>query len=73
MRLRYLYLTLIFSFLLGTHEGFVTLWKIPQKEPAVVFPYRVSSLPAVDRQHLQKGISVKTKEELMILLEDYLS
>ena len=73
MRLRYWYLTLFFTFLLGSRDGFIALWKIPGAGPAYVFPYSVSSLPPADRQKLEKGIKVETTQELMTLLEDYLS
>jgi hypothetical protein len=73
MGLRYVYLTLILTVLLGCHEGFIALWKHPQQEPAVIFPYRITSLPPADREQLLRGIQVETKDELMGLLEDYLS
>ena len=73
MRLRYWYLALFFTFLLGCRDGFIALWKIPEPDPVCVFPYRVSSLPPQDRERLQKGIRVETTEELEQLLEDYLS
>ena len=73
MRLRYGYLTLIFTFLLGCHEGFVALWKPPAEEPAAVFPYAVTSLPQADQQRLKKGIEIPNSDALMALLEDYLS
>ena len=73
MRLRYGYLTLIFTFLLGCHEGFVALWKLPAEEPAAVFPYAVTSLPQADQQRLKKGIEIPNSDALMALLEDYLS
>ena len=73
MRLRYGYLALIFTFLLGCHEGFVALWKIPDPEPVYVFPYSITSLPPGDRDKLEQGIPVRTRQELSRLLEDYLS
>lgn len=68
-----IYLTLIFAFILGSHEGFVALWRSPGGEPDQVFPYSVSSLPRADQQRLEKGIVIESREELMRLLEDYLS
>ncbi len=73
MNLRYAYLALIFTFLLGCRDGFVALWKIPEEEPVYVFPYSITSLPPADRQKLETGIKVETNQELMELLEDYLS
>lgn len=68
-----IYLTLVLSFLIGTHEGFIALWTDPAGEPAVVFPYSAASLPPADRKALEKGIPVDTPEQLNRLLEDYLS
>lgn len=68
-----IYLTLIFTFLLGTHEGFVALWRDDAPIPAEVFPYRAESLPPADQQALKRGIRIRSEEELDRLLEDYLS
>lgn len=68
-----IYLTLIFTFLLGTHEGFVALWRDNVPIPVEVFPYRTESLPPADQQALKKGIRIRSEEELDRLLEDYLS
>ena len=68
-----IYLALFFTFLLGSHEGFVALWIPPADDPVRVFPYHVSSLPAEDQQRLREGISIESEAELMALLEDYLS
>lgn len=73
MKLRYCYLALIFTFLLGCKDGFIALWKIPQDQPAYIFPYSIASLPPEDRARLHKGIRLESREELMKLLEDYLS
>lgn len=73
MRHGYWYLTLFFAFLLGTHDGFVALWISPGAAPDRIFPYSVSSLPPEDQIRLEKGIQINTKEELLALLEDYLS
>ena len=67
------YLALIFTFLLGIHEGFIALWRSGEDAPAAVFPYRAESLPNADRQALEKGISVGSVDALHRLLEDYLS
>ena len=70
---QYLYLTLFFAFLLGSHNGFVALWKDSDPEPLQVFPYQVTSLPVEDQKLLEKGIRIESTGELMRLLEDYLS
>ncbi len=69
----HIYLSLIFTFLLGIHEGNVALWLEPAREPAVVFPYRATLLPERDRTALEKGIRIENKADLQQLLEDYLS
>lgn len=68
-----IYLALIFTFLLGTHEGFIALWHGGAEEPSAVFPYRTESLPPADQLALENGIRVPTEEELSRLLEDFLS
>ena len=67
------YLALFFTFLLGSHEGFVALWIQPDPQPVKVFPYRVASLPPADQENLRKGIVIESEKELSCLLEDYLS
>ncbi len=73
MRIRQIYLALIFTFLIGVHDGFIALWTPPEKAPAVVFPYAVTSLPPQDQQRVKEGIHIENEEELRLLLEDYLS
>ena len=67
------YLTLIFTFLLGSRDGFIALWNSCDPEPDQVFPYSIASLPPADRAKLEKGIRIHSREELNRLLEDYLS
>lgn len=73
MRRSCLYLALVWAFLLGSRDGFLTLWIPPNSEPAVTFPCRISSLPPADQKLLEEGIRVESKEELMALLEDFVS
>ena len=73
MRRMYLYLSLFWVFLLGTQDGFLALWIPPEQEPAYLIPCRVESLPPADQKLLKDGIRVETKEELMRLLEDFIS
>lgn len=72
-KLRYLYFTLVFGFLLGISDGYIALWKDGSADPVRVFPYRAENLPISDQQALEKGIYLESKEELLHLLEDYLS
>ena len=67
MRLRYGYLTLIFTFLLGCHEGFVALWKPPAEEPAAVFPYAVTSLPQADHRNTKQRCADGSSGRLPVL------
>ena len=68
-----IYLTLIFTFLIGTHKGFLALWTQPGGEPQYIFPYSISSLPPEDQKRLETGIRLNDQEALIRLLEDYLS
>ena len=70
---RQLYLALFFLFLLGSQNGFLALWKEPHPDPVRIFPYKTASLPREDQELLEKGIRIKTRDELIQLLEDYLS
>lgn len=67
------YLTLIFLFILGNHNGYIALWKTTDPQPVQIFPYSVSTLPPADQQALEKGIPIASIEQLHRLLEDYLS
>ena len=68
-----LYLTLLLGFLLGISDGYITLWKDGNADPLQVFPYRAENLPIADQKVLGKGIYLESKQELVQLLEDYLS
>ena len=68
-----IYLALFLTFLLGDYGGFIALWIPPDPEPVKVFPYSLSSLPARDQQRLKEGIRLESREQLLSLLEDYLS
>ncbi len=69
----YGYLALIFTFLLGSYNGYVALWKDGAAQPVQVFPYSVQSLPPADQVRLAKGIPITSYEQLQMLLQDYLS
>jgi hypothetical protein len=70
---QHIYLALIMAFLLGSHNGFIALWKDSGPEPIKIFPYRVTSLPTEDQKRLENGIRIESAGELMHLLQDYLS
>ena len=64
---------LLFGFLLGVHDGRIALWKDEQPEPVKIFPYHARMLPAADRRALEEGIRFDSAEDLVRLLDDYLS
>lgn len=64
---------LLVGYTLGVWKGYVALWKESGSAPVRVFPYSVDSLPPADRQALAQGIHAESKNQLLQLLEDYLS
>ena len=62
-----------FGFLLGIYEGRIALWKDENPEPIKVFPYHARMLPASDRRALEEGIRFNSAEDLVRLINDYLS
>ena len=73
MKLRHTVPVLLFLFLLGIRDGYITLWKIGDPDPVEQFSYQAKYLPPPDRHALEKGISIEDPRELAHLLEDYLS
>ena len=63
----------LFLYLLGSHKGYLALWKDDRPEPFQIYPVKVSSLPEEDRLELEKGIAARSEIELSSLLEDFLS
>ena len=64
---------LFLGFLLGIHNGQIALWQGEDPEPIKIFPYSAQMLPVADRRALEDGIRFETKEDLLRLMEDYLS
>ena len=60
-------------FLLGSHKGYLALWKEDCADPFQIFPVKVDSLPEADQKKLSEGITVRSDLELSSLLEDFLS
>jgi len=58
---------------LGTWKGYIALFEKGEDEPCQIFPNQVSSLPPEDQAALEKGIVVRSEQQLQALLEDYLS
>lgn len=50
-----MYLSLIFLFILGNHNGFIALWQGQSPLPARIFPYSVSALPKSRPECTGKG------------------
>ena len=70
---RCLYVALLFTFLLGVKDGYISLWTDSSPDPVEVFPYQARFLPLADQQALEQGIPIENEAELNRLLEDYLS
>lgn len=73
MKKQILITALSLMFLLGSHKGYLALWKQDQPEPFQIFPVKVSSLPQSDQDALEAGIPARSEIELSSLLEDFLS
>lgn len=70
---KYMAFLLLAGFILGSHRGYIALWRCGESKPAQVFPYQVSSLPRRDQEALERGIPIGGGTELAQLLEDFLS
>lgn len=66
------FLLLIFSLFLGNYYGRIALLD-GSGQPKTVFSQAVASLPAADRAALNRGIPIHSREQLLELMEDYLS
>ena len=66
-------LMLALGFLLGIHEGRLTLWRDGEDRPEQVYDIRADSLPPADRLQLRCGIRVESREDVWLLLENYLN
>ena len=63
---------LLMGFLLGISDGKLTLWREGQTHPEQVYDIRADSLPPADQLQLRRGIRVESRQELWLLLENYL-
>ena len=64
---------LLAGFLLGLHDGRLTLWREGTVHPEQIYDIRADSLPPADQIKLRRGIRVESREELWEILENYLS
>ena len=60
------------GFLLGIREGKVALWRDGEGHPFQIYDIRADSLPVSDQLLLRQGIRLENREELWMILEDYL-
>ena len=60
-------------YLLGSHKGYLALWKEDRPEPFQIFPCPVDTLPEDQQAALKDGIRARSDLELAGLLENYLS
>lgn len=65
-------LLLIFSLILGNYNGRIALWD-RKTQSRTVFSRPVAALPPADQAALDRGIPIDSREQLIQLLEDYLS
>ena len=63
---------LALGFLLGIHEGQLTLWRDGETRPEQIYDIRADTLPPADRLMLERGIRIESRQELWELLENYL-
>ena len=72
-RRRWICSMVLAGFLLGVHDGYIALWKGEDPEPIRIFPYSAELLPPEDQAALEKGIPIRSREDLTALLEDFCS
>lgn len=65
-------MVLVMGFLLGIRDGKVTLWQDGQSHPEQIYDIRADTLPPADQIQLRRGIRVQTRQELWLLLENYM-
>ncbi len=63
---------LMAGFLLGIRGSRLALWRDGDPHPVQVYDIRADSLPPADQLQLRRGIPVSSREELWLLLENYL-
>lgn len=63
---------LCLGYLLGIHNGYLTLWRGDDPEPVHSFYVRAEDLPPADQVLLRRGIRIENDRQLYAVLEDYL-
>ena len=64
---------IVLSFVVGSYNGRLAVWKDDDPEPFRVFPCPVYLLPKKDRDALSAGIRVETMDDVKNFLENFLS
>lgn len=62
-----------YGYLLKEHEGKLAVFEKGQSTPHMVFDIYISTLPNYDQGQLAQGVKVKDYDELVLLIEDYIS
>ena len=57
----------------GLWNGHIALWDTDAKAPVTVFPFSQQLYPEADQHALQNGIPIENGQDLIRLIEDYLS
>lgn len=65
-------LLLALGFVLGIRDGRLTLWRDGQSRPEQIYDIRADTLPPADQVLLRRGIRAESREELWLILENYL-
>lgn len=60
---------MLFSFLIGIHEGRLAIWRDNEATPCEILPVPTALLPTKVQAQLRQGIRVESDEELSKLLE----
>lgn len=61
------------GYFIKEYKGRVSVLKDGSEVPEMIFDIQTKLLPEIDRQQLSEGIYVQTYEELIRLVEDYIS
>ncbi|MEG1993544.1 MAG: hypothetical protein RR048_01405 [Oscillospiraceae bacterium] len=62
-----------FEYILKENSGKLSVYKKNQAEPIETFNVYINTLPVYDQKELSDGIYIKNYEELLTLVEDYIS
>lgn len=64
---------LFWSFLVGSYNGRLAVWRNDDPEPFRVYPCPVQLLPKAERDALQRGIRINNMDDLDHFLENFLA